>query len=292
MTLKQFFKQLYPKALALNVDDVEVNAGLVLHLSSKRSQGICLYCSQASRRLHSRYERSVRDLSCITLRVGIKLSVKRFRCANPACSKRTFAERFEGLLVPYARYTNRLNELFQQVGLKVGAEPGARLLEAFNLSVSPDKLLRCVHKLKLPKKACPPRIGIDDFAFRKGISYGTIVTDLEQGTPIELLPTRDVEALTDWLCHHPQVELVAREYGVMRSNRSKEYALALTKGAPQAVQVMDRWHVLKNLREAIEKDVGRHYADIKKVFEEKGLLGNPIPRSKREREAQALVLKQ
>ena len=188
------------------------------------------------------------------------------------------------MTLPYARYTNRLNELFRQVGLKVGAEPGAKLLGTFSLSVSPDKLLTCVHKLNLTDRDCPNRIGIDDFAFRKGFTYGTLVVDLEQGTPVELLPSREVDVVIDWLEQHPHIDLIARD-------RSKEYALALSKGAPQALQVLDRWHVLKNLREALEKDIGRHYADIKQVFEAKGLLGKPIPRSKREREAQALVLK-
>ena len=284
MTLQQFFKRQYPKSLALKVDSVEVDAGLVLHLSTGKRRGICPYCAHASRRRHSCYERSIGDLPCLTSRVSIKLSVKRFRCINGACPKRTFAERFDGFLVPYARYTNRLSKLFEQIGLDVGAEPGAKLLRAFGLKASPDKLLTCVHKLPLAEKKCPRHIGIDDFAFSKGVSYGTIIIDVEQGKPVELLPSREVDLLTDWLEQHPQIELVARD-------RSKEYTLAITKGAPQAVQVMDRWHVLKNLREAIEKDIGRHYDDIQKVFEVNGLLGKPIPRSKREREAQALVLK-
>ncbi len=215
--------------------------------------------------------------------VSTKLSVRRFRCVNQACSKQTFAERFEGLVLPYAHYTSRLNQWFRQVGLKVGAEPGAKLLETL-IQVSPDKLLSCVHKLSLSEKECPKRSSIDDLALCKGTSYGTIIIDLEQGKPIELLPSREVDEVLNWLSQRPHIELVARD-------RLKEYALAITKGAPQAVQVMDRWHVLKNLREAIEKDIGRHYADIKEVFEEKGLPGNPIPRSKREREAQTLVLK-
>ena len=284
MTLKQFFERQYPKALALKVDNVEVDADLILHLSSGKRHGICPYCAHTSCRLHSRYERSIGDLPCLSFRVSIRLSVRRFRCVNKACPKRTFAERFEGFLVPYARYTDRLSKLFEQVSLSVGAEPGTKLLEAFGLKASPDKLLACVHELPLAERECPRRIGIDDFAFCKGVSYGTIIVDVEQGRPIELLPSREVDLLASWLKRQPQIELVTRDH-------SKEYALAITKGAPQAVQVMDRWHVLKNLREAIEKEIGRHYDDIQKVFEAKGLLGKPIPRSRRERGAQALLLK-
>jgi transposase len=284
MTLQHFFERLYPKALSLKVDDVEVDSGFVFHLSSRTRRSVCPYCREASRSIHSRYQRSLSDLPCITHGTSIRVTVRRFRCRNVACSKQTFAERFEGLLVPYARYTNRLSKLFRQVGLKVGGEPGAKLLKAFSLTVSPDKLLKCMHDLKLAEQDCPKRIGIDDFAFRKGLTYGTLVVDLEQGKPVELLPSRDVDVVVNWLEQQPHLELVARD-------RSKEYALAISKGAPQVTQVLDRWHVLKNLREALEKDIGRHYADIKLVFEAKGLLGKPIPRSKREREAQALVLK-
>ena len=283
MTLKQFFSQMLPEALALKVDRVRLNSDVILYLTSRRKRGVCPYCAQASRRFHSRYTRDVRDLPCIARSVRLKLSVRRFRCANEACAKRTFAERFEGLLKPYARFTNRLQEVLQQVGLKVGAEPGAKLLAGFLLRVSPDTLLCCVHELPLAEKACPKRVSIDDFAFCRGISYGTIITDLEQGEPVKLLPSRDAGVIESWLAQHPQIELVARD-------RSKEYALATTRGTPQAVQVMDRWHVLKNLREAVEKEIGERLNSISKVFETRGLLGKPVPRSRRECQAQALAL--
>lgn len=267
----------------MNVDDIQLGSELVLHLSRRKKRNVCPYCGQVSRKQHSRYERTIADLPCVKLRITIKLTVRRFRCTNKACAKRTFAERFAGLVLPYARYTERLAALFEQVGLKVGAEPGVDLLKAFSVDVSADKLLSSVHQLKLPEPRCPQQIGIDDFALRKGASYGTLVVDLEQGKPVDLIPSREVDVVSKWLGQQPQVEQVARD-------RSRAYAQAITKGAPQAIQVMDRWHVLKNLREALEKDIGRHYADMKQVFEAKGLLGKPIPRSRREREAQALVL--
>ena len=283
MTLAQFFQQLYPQTLAMNVDDIRLRSELVLHLSRRKRRNICPYCGQASRNLHSRYERTLADLPCVKRRITIKLAVRRFRCMNKACAERTFAERFTGLALPYARHTERLAAVLKQVGLRVGAEPGAKLLKAFAIEVSADKLLSSVHQLKLSEPRCPQRIGIDDFALCKGTSYGTLVVDLEQGKPLELLPSREVDVVSEWLGQQPQVEQVARD-------RSRAYAQAITKGAPQAVQVMDRWHVLKNLREALEKDIGRRYADMKQVFEAKGLLGKPIPRSRREREAQVLVL--
>ena len=95
--------------------------------------------------------------------------------------------------------------------------------------------------------APPPRfVGIDDWAWRKGRRYGTIVVDLERGDVIDLLPDRDAETVKKWLGDHPGVEIISRD-------RSSTYAQAATEAAPKARQVADRWHLLKNLREAIER---------------------------------------
>jgi len=141
----------------------------------------------------------------------------------------------------------------------VGGEPGANLLEVFPFSVSPDKLLACVHRLELDTPDCPNIIGIDEFAFRRGVNYGTIVVDLAQGKAVELLASREVQKVGQWLEQHPQIETVTRD-------RSKEYALAIDQGAPQACQVMDRWHVLKNLREAVERELDGHFSKVKALF--------------------------
>jgi AcrR family transcriptional regulator len=123
------------------------------------------------------------------------------------------------------------------------------------MTASPDTLLRRVKRLK-DESASPPRVvGIDDWAWRKGQRYGTIVVDLERSDVIDLLPDRDADTVAAWLKAHPGVEAVSRD-------RSAAYAQAATEGASQAEQVADRWQLLKNLREAVERVLERHSAVV------------------------------
>lgn len=249
MDSKHLFEQLLPREMKLKVEDVAIGSTMVVQVQSTLGARACPSCAVASDHLHSRYRRNVQDLPCLQRGVRLELQVRRLRCLNQSCRRRTFAERFDGLAEPYARGTLRLGKVLERVGLMVGGEPGARLLEAFALRVSPDKLLACVHRLELAAPPCPSVIGIDDFAFRRGVDYGTLVVDIERGKPIELLSSREATEVSRWLAQQPQVQTLTRD-------RAKEYALAIRQGAPQARQIMDRWHVLKNLREALERDLG------------------------------------
>ena len=142
------------------------------------------------------------------------------------------------------------------------------------MTTSPDTLLRRVKRLK-NESAPPPRIvGIDDWAWRKGQRYGTIVVDLERGDVIDLLPDRDAETVAAWLKAHPGVEVVSRD-------RSAAYAQAATEGASQAEQVADRWHLLKNLREAVERVLERHSAAVDAALKATETPTEPAQRSRR-----------
>ena len=128
---------------------------------------------------------------------------------------------------------------------------GAALANKLAMPTSPDTLLR----LLTPKKptVTPPlmpptplkKIGIDDWSWKKGINYGTIIVDLENHKVVDLLADRSAKTVKEWLVEHPQIEVISRD-------RSSEYALAATQGAPQAIQVADRFHVVRNLSEQVE----------------------------------------
>lgn len=284
MDSKRLFEQLLPPETQLKVKDVAFGSDVVVQAQSTVGARTCPSCSVASDHIHSRYSRNVRDLPCLQQSVRLKLQVRRFRCLNQSCPKHTFAERFDSLARPYARDTLRLVKVLERIGLMVGGEPGARLLEAFALTVSPDKLLACVHRLEFETPpSCPSVIGIDDFAFRRGVDYGTLVVDIKRGKPVELLSSREAPEVSRWLLKQPQVETVTRD-------RAKEYALAIRQGAPQARQVMDRWHVLKNLREALERDLTGQGSKVKEVFQTAGLLNQGARRSRQERITQSASL--
>ena len=232
--------------------DVE---NLTVHLATTATTAACPLCGSDTRRVHSRYTRRLDDLPCLGRCVRLQVAVRRFVCPQSDCPRRIFTERLPGFAVPWARTTDRLRRTQTDIGSSLGGEAGARLAARMAITTSPDTLLRRVKRLT-NQPAEPPRVvGIDDWAWRKGQRYGTIVVDLERSDAIDLLPDRDAETVAAWLKAHPGVEVVSRD-------RSATYAQAATEGASQAEQVADRWHLLKNLREAVERVLERHSAVV------------------------------
>src|SRR5262249_23874841 len=153
----------------------------------------------------------------------------------------------------YARRSDRRVEVEHAVGVALGGAAGARLLGRLRMPTSGTTLLRRVRRTPLPGAEPPRVVGVDDWALRRGVRFGTILVDLERRRPIEVLADRSAEVVADWLGRHPGVELVARD-------RSTEYARGIAAGAPGATQVVDRWHLLRNVREAVERVIARHLA--------------------------------
>ena len=229
------------------LDHCSVEAGsLTLLLETTASTAACPICGAESNRVHSRYHRALADLPCFGKAVRLVITVRRFFCTEPQCPRRIFAERLLGFARPYSRTTDRLREAHEAIGSALGGEPGSRLTVRLAIATSPDTLLRRVKQLEGESPSPPRFVGIDDWAWRKGRRYGTIVVDLERGDVIDLLPDRDATTVKKWLDDHPGVELISRD-------RSSTYAQAATESASEALQVADRWHLLKNLREAIER---------------------------------------
>ena len=186
------------------------------------------------------------DLPAFGHELRVALLVRRFYCRQATCPKRTFAERFPGAVAPHARRTRRLSKALSRVGIALGGAAGARLARGLGMPVSRDTLLRVIRALPLPAVEPPRVVGVDDWALRKGRTYGTILVDLERHRVLDLLADRSANTVAGWLRDQPGIVVVARD-------RSAEYARAATNGAGQATQVADRWHLLANTRQMLER---------------------------------------
>jgi len=220
--------------------------GLHVHATGSAPDAICPSCSARSDRVHSYYQRSPADLPISDQSVRLHLRLRRFRCLNEKCKRRTFVEPLPRLLSAYARRTDRLAETQPHVGFAVGAEAGARLLDLLRMSTSPLAFLRMLHRHPLSEEPVPRVLGTGVWAWRKGRAWGTILIDLERRRPVDILPDRTADGLKRWLKAHPGIEAA-------RGDRSTEYARGITEGAPEAVQVADRWHLPDNFRQLLER---------------------------------------
>ena len=223
-----------------------VGDAIVVDAAPRQRGAPCPDCRRRTRRVHSRYRRTVRDLPCGGVAVVLHLHVRRFICRNRRCPRRIFCERLPNLVKRHGRLTSRLEGALQHLGMALGGEAGARLAARLAMPVSPAGLRQLVRRNPTPDVPAGPILGIDDWARRKGRTYGTIVVDLEARRPVDLLPDRSVDDVAAWLGKHPGVRVISRD-------RGKEYIEGARRGAPAAVQVADRWHLLKILGDALER---------------------------------------
>lgn len=244
----------------LKADHVELDGKTIrVYARSSDATASCPHCGVVSRHFHSRYTRRPADLPAHGRPVELVLQVRRFRCRMVGCSAKIFSERFSPAVTqPHARRTARLQGLVRHLGLALGGRPAQALAERLMLPVSKDTFLRSVRSMSTESVVEPRVVGIDDWAWRKGQRYGTLICDLERRRVIDLLSDREPATLEAWLREHPDIEVVARD-------RNGGYGGAVTRALPKAVQVADRWHLLENASAAFLAAVQRNMPAIRKV---------------------------
>jgi transposase len=241
-----------PEALHLEAFISEESL-IVVQVRVVQEQSKCPLCLTDSKSLHSHYIRRIADLPWHGVAVRLELHTRKLRCHNKACRRKVFCQRLPKVVQSYARKTVRLTSALTLLAFALGGEAGAGVASELQLIVSGDTLLKLIRRHATKPDSTIRVLGIDDFAFRRGCSYGTILVDLERQQAIDLLPDRESSTLAKWLATHPEVEIISRD-------RSKAYAEAANVGTPKAVQIADRWHLLKNLGEYLERLLLRHHS--------------------------------
>ena len=233
-----------------------VNNVLIIQVASTASESACPVCQCPTSRMHSHYSRKAADLACGGHQVQLILYVRKFFCTNPDCSRKIFAERLTAFLEPWARVTTRLGQQIEAIGLASCGRLGARLGARLRIEISRTSILRRVMKLATETTEPVQHLGVDDFSVRCGRTFGTVLVDLQRHQILDLLPDRQKETAAAWMKTHPEITHVSRD-------RSSEYASAVSAGAPQAIQVADRFHIAKNLSEAVQQLLARVLLEMK-----------------------------
>jgi len=256
---------LLPWLPSFRLDTVSVtDQTLDLELTAMQPEAACPLCNQPSRAIHSRYDRTIADLPWASIPVRLSVHVRKFFCRNAACPRAVFTERLPALVAPSARRTQRLGAEQRQLALDQGGEAAARITARQGMPLSPRTLLRFARRMPMPEHPTPRILGVDDFAFRKGQTYGTLLVDLQRHQPVDMLADRSAETLARWLSRHPGVEIISRD-------RALDYAEGATRGAPQAIQVADRFHILQNVREMLQRLLERHQTSLRAALEPDGI---------------------
>ncbi len=238
----------------LEVTDIEVmDEVLTITAVSTQVRPVCPLCGMPALRVHSRYTRQVADLPCGGQQVRLLLQVCKYFCDVRTCARKIFVERLTPFIEPFARVTRRLYQIVQIIGLATGGRLGVRGTDRLGIPTTRQTILRRIMALPADPIGQVIELGIDDFSFKRGRTFGTLLVDMQSRRVLDVLPDRKAETAAAWMAAHPEINLVSRD-------RGGDYASAAASGAPQAKQCADRFHLLKNLGEALQGILARHLA--------------------------------
>jgi transposase len=238
-----FYALLQLPEIAINSVHVEDHRMEIL-AQIKGKYGICPICGKKSSRVHGSYYRRLQDLSVFSKEVTIKLHVKKYVCHNSQCDRKIFSQQLPSGLDRYSRRTNRVNEQLTKMSLEVSARKSSWISRLSMIPVSPSTCLRLASKCAILPRDEIRHIGIDDWAYRKGHTYGTILVDRETGKAVDLIRSRVQEDIIRWLKAHPSIETVTRD-------RAECYSQSITSALPVATQIADRFHLVVNYSDYI-----------------------------------------
>ncbi|MFI6463134.1 ISL3 family transposase [Streptomyces sp. NPDC050538] len=250
---------------------VAVDDDLIIDAAGCGPPGRCPQCERPATRVHSRYWRRIAGLPVGRHTMIVRLSVRRFFCDQRQCRRRTFAEQVEGLTEPRRRCSAALRSAMKAVAVELGGRPGQRLCAKLRLHGRRTALLEQLTAPDVPDRE-PRILGIDEFAFRRGRTYGTVLVDIETSRPVDVLPDRETSTVAAWLSEHPGDEIVCRD-------RLMAFTKAISQAAPDALEVADRWHLLQNLSTAVEKICRGHRDCLRQPTDTNPGLRRTVPQS-------------
>jgi len=251
----EFFPKNYIIEQRLGNEDGE---GYVFELQSNSRSAACPECRKSSERQHSYQFRRVRDLPILGEAVTLLIYQQRYYCGNEECKTTVFTESNE-LVNEYSQFTKRCREYMLKIATCMSSESASKILSYQGIRVSGDTLLNMLKEAGAEYSGkVGKNIGIDDWAYRRGQTYGTIICDLDTHEIVEILEGRDSETLEKWLRGHPDIEIVSRD-------RSNEYASAINNVLPEAIQIADRFHITKNLLDALNETMKGYMPEVIKI---------------------------
>jgi transposase len=254
--MKVKFALALPEGLEVTALEM-IDEVLTITAVSTQVHSCCPLCSIQATRVHSHYMRKLADLPCSGQQVRLQVLVHKYFCDVPNCTRKIFVERLTPFVEPWARVTRRLYQIVQIIGLATGGRLGVRVTDRLGIETTRQTILQRIMALPTEPVGEVPQIGIDDFSFRRGRKFGTMVVDLQTHKVLDVLADRTADTSAAWMAAHPEIELVSRD-------RGGDYAAAARKAAPQAIQTANRFHIFKNLTEAVEPTLALCREEIRK----------------------------